>query len=210
MEDEKMTEEDVIEEHNGIYGGIWHIVSPEGFNIPEGLEYLKIRWEGNMNYYYRFGIARTHRYSASIKVSGVLLKDAFKESLRALVKYSAHDTNLEIENCSNDTVGAKSDYLDRIMRYVGDFSVHDCQLGFEDLISVMGGIYGKNKSNSYIFSNNIFFNKTNSLWDKMVKELARLRNAKVSFTVLDLRGCNFLQSEKDNIMKVAGNLNILI
>ena len=36
-----MVTEDVIEEHNGVCGGKWHIVCPEGFDLPEGLEYLK-------------------------------------------------------------------------------------------------------------------------------------------------------------------------
>ena len=47
MEDTKMISEDVIEERNGVYGGKWHIVSPEGFDLPEGLEYLKNSWEGD-------------------------------------------------------------------------------------------------------------------------------------------------------------------
>ena len=49
MEDEKMLLDDVIEEHNGIYGGEWHIISPEGLDLPEGLEYLKNTWEGSID-----------------------------------------------------------------------------------------------------------------------------------------------------------------
>jgi len=41
MENTKMIAEDVVEEHNGVYNGKWHIVSPQGFDLPEGLEYLK-------------------------------------------------------------------------------------------------------------------------------------------------------------------------
>ena len=37
MESAKIVTEDVVEEHNGVYGGKWHIVSPEGFDLPEGL-----------------------------------------------------------------------------------------------------------------------------------------------------------------------------
>ena len=36
-----MIEEDIVEEHNGVYDGNWHIVTPEGFDLPEELEYLK-------------------------------------------------------------------------------------------------------------------------------------------------------------------------
>ena len=41
MENTKMIAENVVEEHNGVYNGKWHIVSPQGFDLPEGLEYLK-------------------------------------------------------------------------------------------------------------------------------------------------------------------------
>ena len=41
MQDTEMIAEDIVEEHNGVYDGKWHIVSPEGFDLPEGLEYLK-------------------------------------------------------------------------------------------------------------------------------------------------------------------------
>ena len=41
MADNKIIEEDIVEEHNGVYGSKWHIVSTEGFDLPEGLEYLK-------------------------------------------------------------------------------------------------------------------------------------------------------------------------
>ncbi len=42
---------DFVEEHNGVYCGKWHIVSPEGFDIPEGLEYLKSSWEKELKNY---------------------------------------------------------------------------------------------------------------------------------------------------------------
>lgn len=46
-----MIAEDVIEEHNGVYDGKWHIVSVEGSDLPEGLEYLKNSWEGSWERY---------------------------------------------------------------------------------------------------------------------------------------------------------------
>ena len=39
-----MIVEDIIEERNGVYDSKWHIVSSEGFDLPEGLEYLKRGW----------------------------------------------------------------------------------------------------------------------------------------------------------------------
>ena len=31
----------ILEEHNGVYDEKWHIISSEGFLLPEGLEYVK-------------------------------------------------------------------------------------------------------------------------------------------------------------------------
>ncbi len=39
-----MTTEGVVEEHNGVYGGKWNIVSSEGFDLPAGREFLKGGW----------------------------------------------------------------------------------------------------------------------------------------------------------------------
>ena len=33
-ENAKMVTEDVVEEHNDVYGGKWHIISPKGFDLP--------------------------------------------------------------------------------------------------------------------------------------------------------------------------------
>lgn len=43
-----MVVEDVVEEYNGVYSGKWHIISPEGFDLPEGLKYLKNSWGGTL------------------------------------------------------------------------------------------------------------------------------------------------------------------
>ena len=48
IENKKMIAAEVLEEYNGVYSGKWHIVSPEGFDLPERLEYLKNSWEGSI------------------------------------------------------------------------------------------------------------------------------------------------------------------
>lgn len=63
--DAKMVVEDVVEEYNGVYCGKWHIISPEGFDLPEGLKYLKNSWGGD-----------TQKYKANIEVKNVPLKTA--------------------------------------------------------------------------------------------------------------------------------------
>ena len=51
LEDIKMITDDVIKDHNGVYGGKWNIVTNEGFDLPEGMEYLKNSWEKNIQKY---------------------------------------------------------------------------------------------------------------------------------------------------------------
>lgn len=41
MKDLKMVEDDVVKYHNGVYSDKWHLISPEGFDLPEGQDYLK-------------------------------------------------------------------------------------------------------------------------------------------------------------------------
>ena len=79
MEDAKMVMEDVVEEHNGVYGGKWHIVSPEGFDLPEGQEYLKNSWEGSWDGHCTYRKERIHKYDACMKVSNVPLGDICRD-----------------------------------------------------------------------------------------------------------------------------------
>ena len=70
-----MVPEDVVEEHNGVYTGKWHIVSPEGLDLPEGLKYLKNSWEGDeCNWIYR--------YIPTISVERIQLKTLLKRLMK--------------------------------------------------------------------------------------------------------------------------------
>lgn len=203
-----MIAEDVIEEHNGVYGGKWHIVSPEGFDLPEGLEYLKNSWEGSWDDHCMGRKKRIHKYDASIKISNVPLGDAFRKVFLVTKKFRAHETNLEIENCTGNTEEMKQNYLDWAMYYVGNLSMHGCQLTFQDLALVMIRIYRKN--NHYDLSNNTIFNKKPDQWKKLKTSLSDISNAKIAFSSFNLQGCNFSADEKENLMHIAGSLNFLI
>ena len=163
MEDTRMIEEDVIEEHNGVYGGKWHIVSTEGFELPEGLEYLKNSWEGSLDLEYERGKSRTHKYVASIKVSGIPLKNTFEGLAYILGKFEAYDTNLELKNCIGNSKDVRSTCLDKITYYARSFSVHGCQLTFKELASIMYRAFTMSeifvKSTSYNLSENFFIDK---------------------------------------------------
>ncbi len=137
MEDTKMIAEDVIEEHNFIYGGKWHIVSPEGFELPEGLEYLKNSWEGSWEYHCMGRKEGIHNYDASIKISNVTLRDAFEGLARALCEFRTYGTNLEIKNCIGNSKGIDSACLSKITHFANDFFIQGCQLTFKELASIM-------------------------------------------------------------------------
>ena len=107
MDGTKMIDEDVVEEHNGVYGGKWQKVSPEGFDLPEGLNYLKNSWVVNWNDYNLHEKKRIHRYVAKIKVSKVALAESSQKLHQVLKKFRAYETDLEIENCGGDTRKSK-------------------------------------------------------------------------------------------------------
>ena len=208
MEDTKIIAEDIIEEHNGVYGGKWYIVSPEGFNLPEGLEYLKNSWEGSWDDHCIGRKERIHKYDASIKISNVPLGDAFKEVYHVLRKLRAYGTDLEIGNCTDITNELQQNDLNCIMYYVKNLSVHNCLLTFDELALIMYGAY--KGGNSYILSNNVFVNKTLCQWERVRKWLNEIKDRKVAFKVFDLRGCNLSVSEKESLKREFGSLNLLI
>ena len=209
MEDTKMIAEDVIEEHNGVYGGKWHIVSPEGFDLPEGLEYLKNSWEAD-----RPGKARTHKYVASIKISGVLLKDAFEGLACVLCEFKAYDTNLEIKNCAGNSNGISINCLSKITYFAKDVSIHGCQLTLEELSTIMCGACimstAFERSNSYSLSGNVFTDRSLSQWKQLKHFLQDIKSSETPFKIFDLRGCNFSALERKDLMQEADFLNLLV
>ena len=127
-----MLTEDVVEEYNGVYGGKWHIVSPEGFNLPEGLEYLKNSWEGSIEEETFNNKERIFRYNAKIKISYVDLKLALKKVSSLLVQIYAYDTDVEIKDCPREQVPLKISML-RIFPFVREFKITGCIMTYEVL-----------------------------------------------------------------------------
>ena len=95
----KMNEKDIIEEHNGVYNGKWHIVSPEGFDLKEGLEYLKKSWEGSIEEETFCNKERIFKYNAKIKISNVDLKLVLKKVSSLLVQVYAYGIDVEFIDC---------------------------------------------------------------------------------------------------------------
>ena len=207
-EDIKIPEEDIFEEYNGVYGGKLHIVSPEGFDLLEGHDYLKNSWEGSWEDYQLHGKERIHRYVAKIKVSNVCLAEATEQLHHVLKKFWAHETDLEIKNCRGDTTKSKYNYLEWLMYYSKNFSIHGCQLTFKELASIIWRIF--RKDGSYDLSGNIFISKDPIMFTEIKRWINKILEAETSFKILDLRGCNFSIQEKEDLIQEATSLNLLI
>ena len=125
MEEEKISSKEVVEEHNGVYGDKWHIVSPEGFDLPEGLAYLKNSWEGSIEDETFNNRERIFKYNAKIKISNVALKLALKKLSSLLVQIYAYDTDVEIINCPRNNFPLEISML-RLFPFVREFTIKGC------------------------------------------------------------------------------------
>ena len=200
-EDTKMIAEDVVEEHNGVYGGKWHIVSPEGFDLPEGLEYLKNSWDDQDIGKNR----RTHKYIASIKISNVSLMKAIDDIYHVLNEFEAYDTDLEIQNCSGSM---KYPGINFVFYYLRNFSMHGVTLTLDYLSYIVGRC--SMQANIYDLSGNIFVEKNFSSWNNLREELNIVKNSEKTFGFFDLRDCNFSVLEKEELRQLGASLNFFV
>ena len=195
-----MIAEDVIEERNGVYGSKWHIVSPEGFELPEGLEYLKNSWEGNWD----DGV-RTHKYIANIKISNVPLMEAIDNIYHVLNEFEAYGTDLEFENCSGNI---KYPGINFVFYYLRNFSMHGCTLTLKYLSYIVCRC--SMKANIYDLSGNTFVEKNFSSWNNLREELNIAKNSEKTFGFFDLRNCNFSVPEKEELRQLGASLNFFV
>ena len=194
----KMVTKDIIEEHNGVYCGKWHIVSLEGFALPEGVEYLKNSWEGSWDDHF---MGRKERIN--ITVRNVQLEDAFREIYRLLNKFTAYGTNLEIRNCFGSL---KTQRIDSVIPFVGDFLINGCQLTFRDLGNIIcATCSGKYK---YDLSGNRFENL--SQLKIFEKPFQIVKKESITGKSFDLRNCNFTERDKIYLKEILERRNLLI
>ncbi len=202
-----MLEEDVVEEYNGVYGGKCHIVSPEGFNLSEGLEYLKNSWEGSIEEETFKNKERIFRYNAKIKISYIDLKLALKKVSSLLVQIYAYDTDVEIKDCPREHVPLKISTL-RIFPFVREFKITGCIMTYEDLYDIIRCGRGMGL---YCLSGNIFVSESGK---KSIEQIERLfdinKTVQEAFSLFDLQNCNFSQEEKELLRKKLPHMNLLL
>ena len=193
-----MLQEDFIEKHNGVYNGKWYIVSPEGFDLKEGLEYLKNSWEGSIEEETFYNKERIFKYNAKIKVSNIDLKLALKKVSSLLVQVYAYDTDVEFVDCPRKQVPLEISRL-RIFPFIREFKLTGCILTYEDLYDIIRCCSGKSK---LCLSGNTFINKPG---EKSIEQIEKYidigKNVQESFNYFDLRNCNFSQEEKELLRK---------
>ena len=183
-----MITDEVAEEHNGVYGGKWHIVSPEGFDLPEGLDYLKTSQR-------KAGCkANIH---LSIRCSGISFTD-IRLGLENLDKRCVNFalSSLEIVNCFR--LGDVRDCLESIMLLdMDNLDIHGCTLTFEDLYHFIESLRSINQLN--LSKNKFIFKEEDWLYiERIGTSLNRWNIAQ-----LNLSKSNFSEAEKvrlsDNI-----------
>ena len=202
-----MLQEDFIEKHNGVYNGKWYIVSPEGFDLKEGLEYLKNSWEGSIEEETFYNKERIFKYNAKIKVSNIDLKLALKKVSSLLVQVYAYDTDVEFVDCPRKQVPLEISRL-RIFPFVREFKLTGCILTYEDLYDIIRCCSGKSK---LCLSGNTFINKPG---EKSIEQIEKYidigKNVQESFNSFDLRNCNFFQEEKELLRKKLKYMKLLL
>lgn len=204
MEDMKMVTEDVIAEHNGVYGGKWHIVSLEGFDLPEGLEYLRNSWEERA---FIYGVQRFQKYIASMQINNVQLDEAIKRVTSLLDEFAAYHTDVEIINSPGESNNRFAN--PKFLRYICNFTLHGCVLTFEDLYEIM--TTGPSKSGGeFSLSQNIFQNKDWEFIYDIKDFFDRNQQYRGMFKSFDLRCCNFSCEEQKSLREAFRHLSVLI
>ena len=182
MQDTEMIAEDIVEEHNGVYDGKWHIVSPEGFDLPEGLEYLK----------------GGYVEQPLIKISKMSLSNAlstFCEWINRQKSEQYYRVDLEIVNCRKREMILKPGFYDVMATGISGLSVHGCNITLKDVWDVLQVSDGD--IHAIDFSGN-FFESNEEYWSFLTK-IKMSEGFWGSVYMLDLSNSNIDNNEKEAI-----------
>ena len=203
MEDKKMLIEDVIEEHNGVYGGKWHIVSIEGFDLPEGLEYL--RNNASDSYYEARSDIEIY---AIVVVNNIEIENAFREILRVLYENRAYGISLTFKNCYSPSVECFFNFqrVNKLSFHVKELILNGVNITFEDLGVLLNVTHYEEL---YYTFNEVVFEKKD--W-KFLEQVKKFYNScsKRPFKFCKFQNCNFTEEEIAKLKVVLGNCNLIV
>ena len=173
-----MVKEDIVEEHNCVYRGKWHIVSPEGFDLPEGLEYLTEMCK------------KCAHKDPSLKCSNMTFKDIAR-GLKLLEEKHENFRLLDLEIAHCFRQGDVCSCFESIMQLdMDNLSVHGCTLTFKDLRIIIENLRSLDQLN--LSENSFIFQEKD--WLDVEKVGMNLNRYNVSR--LDITKSNFSEAEK--------------
>ena len=173
-----MVTEDIVEEYNCVYGGKWHIVSPEGFDLPEGLEYLAKM------------CMKCANKDPSLKCSNMSFKD-IAQGLKLLEEKHENFRLLDLEIAHCFRQGDVYSCFESIMQLdMDNLSVHGCTLTFKDLRIIIENLRSLDQLN--LSENSFIFQEKD--WFDVEKVGMNLNRYNVSR--LDITKSNFSEAEK--------------
>ena len=95
-----------------------------------------------------------------------------------------------------------------------DLIIHGCQLTYKELASIMCAACIMSttfeKSNTYNISDNTFTDRDPHQFERLKRFLIEIKESKTPFKLFDLRGCNFSDTDRTDLMQEAGSLYLLI
>ena len=189
MEKAKMMTEDVVEEHNGVYGGKWHIFSPEGFDLPEGLEYLKNSCEGDEDNW-------IYRYVPTIVVERIPLKTVI-ENLDEIMSEHGESIALELSQCSEKGDFSYNNY--NLLNHCNKIKIKGSILTFKNLVDIIMGI---SIGECYIALSENVFQYTEQDWKLIdnIKNFFEDADSSVdNIKTFKMENCNFTASERETL-----------
>ena len=203
MEYTKVIEEDVVEEHNGVYGDKWHIVSPEGFDLPEGLEYLK----GNASD--SFCEARSDiEIKAMVVVNNIEIECALKEMLCVLHKNCAYGISLTFKNCYSQVMECCINFqrVDELSFHVKELIFNRVNITFEELSILLKVTHYEELC--YTFFDVVFEKKDWKFLDEVKKFYNSCSNRPFKFC--KFQKCNFTEAEIAKLKVVLGDCSLSV
>ena len=191
-----------IPEHNGVYGGKWHITSLEGFELKEGLEYLKNGWE--------VGVEDPKcNYIPQMVISNMELGVALDAYRKLMVKRD-EIINLEVRDCFREVKGScfKGNTI-YAMYSIANITVKNCPLTFEDVRNIIGKTCMMDMEID--LSGNKFY-ESGKDWSQIEAIEARFKSHPDLIHVKSLRmqDCGFSEEEKNKLEEMLRCFHVIL
>ena len=198
-----------LPEHNGVYNGKWHITSLEGFNLKEGIEYLKKGWKEPVSEYeYEKPICI---YIPKVIISGMKLKEAL-DALRSIMVKRPETIDLEIINCIRETqepcFRGSTIYA---MYFLNNIIVRNCTLTFQDIRDII--LKTCNLNMEIDLSENVF-NDSGKDWSQIEEIESKYKlypdSMENRIKNIQLKDCGFSEEEKSKLQKMLQCCNVIL